>query len=187
MSSILCQYALYPTVLRSTIGPEVSDFFAFFMPTQAIWTIAIGFLTDYTRTPWIMCVMCSCLMGIYAISYSSAKLWAHLLACVVFTITQGAIFEVKFTFVSEMFDPYNYGKLVGFLGVLGGLGTFTNIPISSSQNTGTVFLVYVCSMPILTGLAYFLGRRQQRGVTYKTLPDTLPVALSFIGSAHLEE
>lgn len=54
---MLPQYAYYPTVVRQAISPEISNFLAYAMPTQAVWALAVGVICDYYSTVAVMAVM----------------------------------------------------------------------------------------------------------------------------------
>lgn len=100
-------------------------------------------------------------------------LWLQYLGASILVCSQSALFEVKFTYVQEMFDPYNYGKLVGLLGVVGGLGTFVNIGMSGVADFTRVFIAYICVVAVELVLVGYLGYRQRvQKVSYKTLPET---------------
>lgn len=177
---MMMMYAYYATVVRDAIGDQISDFVAYFMPSQAVWALLVGFLCDKFRTGWVMIFMCLCLCLVYGLSLKPESLVSSYIAACILIISQCAIFEVKYTYIGEMFDPYNYGKLVGCLGVIGGIGTFLNIPVASGSNYRAVFLAYVIILPFMAMIAYFLLWRQKRGITHKTLPEEAPQEIPIV-------
>ncbi|EZG78430.1 major facilitator family transporter [Gregarina niphandrodes] len=173
-ATMMLIYAYYPTVVAYAISDEISDFMAYAMPTQAFWALCVGVIADWFCTAYLMIGMCLFLemSFILTICATCPTGWEHYLACSILVISQCAIFEVKYTYVAEMFDPYNFGKLVGFLGVVGGCATFLNIPVVSTSNYRTVFIIYCSVLPVCAALTAFLRWRQLHGVTYKTVPET---------------
>lgn len=161
----------YPaTVMRQAFGDAISDYNAYFMPTQAVWAFVVGLMCDFLPTTHVMMYINAVLTFVFACSLAPHVTWLQYLSTTVFTIIQCAIFEVKFTYTTEMFDPYNMGKIVGVFGVLGGVGTFVNIPIAKIETFKYVFITYLVLNPILGLLALYLRRRQKKGVCYKQLP-----------------
>eukprot|EP01053_Blabericola_migrator_P004168 Blabericola_migrator_1__4167@NODE_2274_length_3020_cov_422_052828_g1431_i0_p1_GENE_NODE_2274_length_3020_cov_422_052828_g1431_i0NODE_2274_length_3020_cov_422_052828_g1431_i0_p1_ORF_typecomplete_len556_score95_58MFS_1/PF07690_16/32MFS_1/PF07690_16/9e13MFS_1/PF07690_16/1e08Sugar_tr/PF00083_24/1_6e09Patched/PF02460_18/0_0021CcmD/PF04995_14/1_4e02CcmD/PF04995_14/0_34NDUF_B12/PF08122_12/1_2Wzy_C_2/PF11846_8/11Wzy_C_2/PF11846_8/4_6e02Wzy_C_2/PF11846_8/4_7e02_NODE_2274_length_3020_cov_422_052828_g1431_ len=169
----MMMYAYYSTVVRDAIGDKISDYVAYIQPSQALWSLLAGYLCDVYRTGYVMLGLCACLCLCCGLSLKTSSAGLQYFASTLLIVSQSAIFEVKYTYVGEMFDPYNYGKLVGCLGVIGGVGTFLNIPVSAGTDYNRVFIAYCITAPVLGLVAMWLVWRQKRGVTYKSLPEVV--------------
>lgn len=167
--SMSLMYAYYPTIVRQAISPQISDYVAYAMPTQAVWALGVGVMCDFLSTPTVMAGMCVALATVFALCLAPNVLSLQYIAATLLIVTQPALFEVKFSWVEKLFDPYNYGKLVGMLGVAGGIGTFVNIPASNHRNYRLMFVVYLCLLPLTLIQALYLSYRQHKlGIHYRT-------------------
>eukprot|EP01053_Blabericola_migrator_P008053 Blabericola_migrator_1__8052@NODE_4133_length_1315_cov_682_866987_g2015_i1_p1_GENE_NODE_4133_length_1315_cov_682_866987_g2015_i1NODE_4133_length_1315_cov_682_866987_g2015_i1_p1_ORF_typecomplete_len163_score24_04MFS_1/PF07690_16/8_9e11TLC/PF03219_14/1_3e03TLC/PF03219_14/0_00015Phage_holin_3_3/PF16083_5/1e02Phage_holin_3_3/PF16083_5/0_055Phage_holin_3_6/PF07332_11/1_9e02Phage_holin_3_6/PF07332_11/0_2ATG22/PF11700_8/0_63Sugar_tr/PF00083_24/0_5DsbD_2/PF13386_6/10Gemini_mov/PF01708_16/1_4e02Gemini_mo len=139
-------------------------------PLQAVFSIVIGFAMDYTGTCYVMFGMCATLIFVsLSTAYGASSLGLSYTVGIVFVFMQSATYNLKYTFVNEMYDPFNFGKLVGFIGICGGIGVYINAPISSGTNYTRVFLAYVFVAVFMALLTAFLFWRQKTGITHKTI------------------
>eukprot|EP01057_Protomagalhaensia_wolfi_P000351 Protomagalhaensia_wolfi_Nauph_80__350@NODE_1195_length_1665_cov_26_830258_g917_i0_p1_GENE_NODE_1195_length_1665_cov_26_830258_g917_i0NODE_1195_length_1665_cov_26_830258_g917_i0_p1_ORF_typecomplete_len487_score123_70MFS_1/PF07690_16/9_3e17MFS_1/PF07690_16/1_8e08_NODE_1195_length_1665_cov_26_830258_g917_i01951463 len=177
---LMQQFAYYPSVVRDAISLKISDFVGWMTPLQAVFSIIIGFAMDYTGTCYVMYGMAATI----AFVSLSAGLGPQVeglqyTVAVVFNFMQSASFNVKYTYVNEMYDPYNFGKLVGVLGIVGGIGVYWNAPITASTRYKLIFLLFTGVAVFMGILTTFLLIRQKKGVTYKKLtPPTTPASQS---------
>eukprot|EP01054_Gregarina_sp_Poly1_P008482 Gregarina_sp_Poly_1__8481@NODE_4_length_26097_cov_247_784211_g3_i0_p5_GENE_NODE_4_length_26097_cov_247_784211_g3_i0NODE_4_length_26097_cov_247_784211_g3_i0_p5_ORF_typecomplete_len526_score53_30MFS_1/PF07690_16/1e03MFS_1/PF07690_16/4_4e21MFS_1/PF07690_16/3_8e06Sugar_tr/PF00083_24/2e10MFS_4/PF06779_14/6_9e05MFS_4/PF06779_14/1_1e02MFS_4/PF06779_14/8_5e02PgaD/PF13994_6/6_7PgaD/PF13994_6/0_8PgaD/PF13994_6/8_8e02TLC/PF03219_14/2_1e02TLC/PF03219_14/1e02TLC/PF03219_14/0_0085_NODE_4_length_26097_cov_247_ len=166
----MLQFAYYPSIVRDAISQRISDFVGWMTPLQALFSIVVGFIMDYTGTCFVMFGMSATLMFVsLSVGYGAERLVLQYFVGVVFVFMQSATYNLKFTFVNEMYDPFNFGKLVGLLGIMGGVGVYINAPISSSTRYQLILTIYVGVAAFMGLCTAFLFLRQRRGVTHKTL------------------
>lgn len=163
-------YAYNPLVVKDAISPRISDYFAYFLPTQAAWSIAVGFLCQYVPTLAVMLGMCITFEFVLVMSLFPKVTALQYFSATLLIITQCAVFEVKYTFVAELFDPYNYGKLVGLNGLIGGIGTTLCLATIYIRPYWKVYTIYLCLTPIAAGIVLVLIWRRSKGISYKTRP-----------------
>eukprot|EP01055_Gregarina_sp_Pseudo9_P005784 Gregarina_sp_Pseudo_9__5783@NODE_863_length_2121_cov_326_570125_g811_i0_p1_GENE_NODE_863_length_2121_cov_326_570125_g811_i0NODE_863_length_2121_cov_326_570125_g811_i0_p1_ORF_typecomplete_len552_score160_60MFS_1/PF07690_16/7_2e02MFS_1/PF07690_16/3_1e23MFS_1/PF07690_16/5_2e07Sugar_tr/PF00083_24/1_3e18MFS_4/PF06779_14/0_0002MFS_4/PF06779_14/1_8e04MtrD/PF04207_12/0_071MtrD/PF04207_12/1_1e02Phage_holin_3_1/PF05106_12/0_85Phage_holin_3_1/PF05106_12/66Phage_holin_3_1/PF05106_12/3_1e03_NODE_863_length_2 len=166
----MLQFAYYPSIVRDAVSLRISDYVGWMTPLQAVFSIVIGFIMDYTGTCLVMFGMSATLIFVsLSVGYGAERLALQYAVGIVFVFMQSATYNLKFTFVNEMYDPFNFGKLVGLLGVMGGVGVYINTPISSSTNYKLVFTIYVAVAAFMAVCTTFIFVRQRQGVTHKTL------------------
>lgn len=166
----MLQFAYYPSVVRDAVSLRISDYVGWMTPLQAVFSVVIGFIMDYTGTCLVMYGMGATLIFVsLSVAYGAHVLALQYVVGALFVFMQSATYNVKFTFVNEMYDPFNFGKLVGLLGIMGGIGVYINAPIASSTNYKVIFTVYAGVAAFMILCAVFLYARQRRGVTHKTL------------------
>eukprot|EP01056_Protomagalhaensia_sp_Gyna25_P000095 Protomagalhaensia_sp_Gyna_25__94@NODE_1048_length_2254_cov_171_526411_g835_i0_p1_GENE_NODE_1048_length_2254_cov_171_526411_g835_i0NODE_1048_length_2254_cov_171_526411_g835_i0_p1_ORF_typecomplete_len534_score83_76MFS_1/PF07690_16/1_7e03MFS_1/PF07690_16/4e15MFS_1/PF07690_16/7_7e08Sugar_tr/PF00083_24/4_7e02Sugar_tr/PF00083_24/2_3e10_NODE_1048_length_2254_cov_171_526411_g835_i04322033 len=177
---LMQQFAYYPSVVRDAISLKMSDFVGWMTPLQAIFSIVIGFAMDYTGTCYVMYGMAATLAFVSLSAGLGPEIQGlQYTVAVVFNFMQSASFNVKYTYVNEMYDPFNFGKLVGVLGIVGGIGVYWNAPITSSTRYKLIFLLFTGIAVFMAILTTFLFIRQKKGVTYKKLtPPSTPASQS---------
>lgn len=176
MFLLMLQFAYYPSVVRIAISQYMSDFVGWMTPLQAPFSVVIGFAMDYTGTCLVMYFMCAALVFVSAsAAISPNRMPLQRAVAIIFVFSQSATYNIKYTFVNETFDPYNFGKLVGFLGILGGVGVYVNAPIVSAGNHRIVFLVYMGVAMFMSLITSFLYLRKRRGKTQKTTRPPTPI------------
>ncbi|EZG66552.1 major facilitator family transporter [Gregarina niphandrodes] len=167
---LMFQFAYYPAVVKDAVSMSVSDFVGWLTPMQGPFSFVIGFCMDYTGTTLVMFVM-----GVTLIFVNQTCAWASeneslmRFTAVWFIFIQSATYNIKYTFVNEMYDPFNFGKLVGVLGIAGGIGVYCSDPLVKSTEYNTILnaLTGVAAfMLVLTGFVFI---RQMKGVTHKTV------------------
>lgn len=86
-----------------------------------------------------------------------------------FVFIQSATYNVKYTFVGEMYDPYNFGKLVGTIGIFGGIGVYASAPMTSNENYRLMFGILASLSLLMMLFSFFLNMRQVKGHNHKTV------------------
>lgn len=168
-ASLMFQFAYYPAVVKDAISMEMSDLVSWLTPLQGPFSFVIGFLMDYTGTTIVMLIMGLTLIFVsLSCAYGADITGLHKVVAVWFIFVQSATYNVKYTFVTEMYDPYNFGKLVGVLGIAGGVGVYCSNPLVESTHYATIFkaLTALAGCMIIMTIVIFI--RQYMGIHHKT-------------------
>ncbi|EZG55354.1 major facilitator family transporter [Gregarina niphandrodes] len=124
---LMLQTSYWQMILRSQLGVAISEFLGYTMPTQAVWAIIIGRITDYTKTPFIISV----LLLMYSLIYYLVPVGKgniQYLSVMIFNMAMSYAYTIKYSFVQERFPQKYYGTLVGVSGAIGGGGVLaTNL------------------------------------------------------------
>lgn len=175
MMAIFCaclmfQFAYYPAVVRDAVGMEISEMIGWLTPLQGPFSFIIGFLMDYSGTTLIMMIMGLSLIFVnLACGLGSDIIPLSKTVAIWFIFVQSATYNVKYTFVNEMYDPFNFGKLVGVLGIAGGIGVYCSNPLVELTNYKTIFIALTAVAVLMIIQTVIIFYRQWNGITHKTI------------------